>query len=213
MPNWCSNDLIIEGKPKDLSKIMKQLEVTKSEATSDHGETIFSCHKVIPRPADKDNDWYEWNVANWGSKWNTNNPHLDNSDWENGVIRYYFDTAWSPIVPVIKALAKEHTKVLITYSYYESGSDFWGEHEYKKGEVTSFDEGSLSDAGCERLEYLMGQHHNCQECWNEIECEGETTHQLCTECEELIEEADKALWEGETNGNQSDKSFADVSSI
>ena len=199
MPNWCSNELVIEGKPKELSRLMKKVEITKSEETDEHAQSVFSCHRIIPRPAMQDSNWYEWNIANWGSKWDTNDPCLDNSEWENGVIRYTFDTAWSPIIPVVEALAKEHTRVTITYNYYEGGSDFWGEHEYKKGEITSFDEGALSDASCERLEYLMGQHHNCQECWNEIECNGETTQQLCSECEALVEEEDKKLWEREDN--------------
>ena len=201
MPNWCSNELVIEGKPKDINKIMKQVEVTKSEATSEHDVTPFSCNKIIPRPAKEDTNWYEWNIANWGSKWDTSDTSADTSQWENGIIRYSFSTAWSPISQVIDELAKQHKKVTITYNFYESGSDFWGEVEYAKGEVTSFDEGSLSDAGCERLAYLMGDHHNCQECWNDIECAGETTSQLCTECEALIEEADKELWEGELNGD------------
>lgn len=197
MPNWCSNELVIEGKPKELSKVMKQLEVTKSEAVEPSDVTSFSCNNVIPRPAKEGTNWYEWNTTNWGSKWDTSEVCADTSQWENGIIRYTFQTAWSPVSQVIDELAKQHKKVTITYNYYEGGSDFWGEVEYKKGEVTSFDEGTLSNASCERLEYLMGDHHNCQECWNEIECAGETTQQLCNECEELITEADKDLWEGE----------------
>ena len=199
MPNWCSNELIIEGKPKELSRLMKQVEITKSEATDEHYESVFACHRVIPRPVNESDNWYNWNIENWGSKWDLSDPRLDNSEWENGVIRYTFESAWSPVIPVVQALAKEHKKVTITYNYYEGGSDFWGEVEYQKGKETSFDEGALSDASCERLEYLMGQHHNCQECWNEIECNGETTQQLCSECEALVEEEDKKLWEREDN--------------
>jgi hypothetical protein len=202
MPNWCTNELIIEGKPKDLSKLMKQVEITASEETDEHNKSLFSCHRIIPRPAIADKDWYEWNIANWGSKWDTNDPCLNNSDWEEGIIRYSFSTAWSPINSVIEALAKQNPKVTITYNYWEGGSDFWGELELKKGEVTSFDEGCLSDAGCERLEYLMGDHHNCSECWNEMECQGEATPQICEECDKEQSEADLELWEGEAHGRE-----------
>lgn len=201
MPNWCSNTLIIEGEPKELSRLMKKVEITKSEATDEHYQSVFSCHRVIPRPIKENDNWYNWNTENWGSKWDLSDPQLDNSEWENGVIRYTFESAWSPVIPVVEALAKEHKKVTITYTYYEGGCDFWGEVEYQKGKETSFDEGSLTDAGCEKLKYLVGDdHHNCLECWNDIECNGETTSDFCNECKALAEEEDKKLWEiGEEN--------------
>jgi len=210
MPNWCSNELIIEGKPKELSKLMKQVEITTSEETDEHNKSLFSCHRIIPRPASASNDWYDWNITNWGSKWDTNDPCLNNSDWEEGIIRYSFSTAWSPINSVIEELAKQNPKVTITYNYWEGGSDFWGEMELKKGAVTSFDEGCLSDAGCERLEYLMGDHHQCQECWEGIECQGEATLQLCEECNIEQSEADIELWEGDTNANTGSEPIAVV---
>lgn len=202
----------IQGSPKELSKLIKKVEITKSEATENHYESLFSCHRVIPRPADKESDWYEWNVANWGSKWDLNDVRFD-GNVEDNEICYYFETAWSPVVQVVEALAKEHKKLSFTYTFYETGSDYWGEVEYKKGEVVSKEGGDLSSAGCERLEYLMGDHHQCQECWEGVECQGEATQQLCNECEALVEEADKQLWEGELNDNQANKSVADVSSI
>jgi len=210
MPNWCSNELKIQGNPKELSKLVKKVQITKSEATDTHYESVFSCHRVIPRPLDKEGDWYEWNVANWGSKWDLNDVRFS-GDVEDKEVSYYFDTAWSPVVPVIEELAKEFKKLSFTYVFYEGGSDYWGEQEYKKGELVSEEGGDLSSAGCERLEYLMGEHHNCEECWSEVECQGEATHQLCTECEALIEEADKKLWEGEVNASEAEQAVKDVS--
>jgi hypothetical protein len=199
MPNWCLNELIIEGSPKELSKLMKKVEITPSEETGSHYAQVFSCHRVIPRPAIKDSDWYEWNIENWGSKWDLNDLERDDSEWENGKLTYCFSTAWSPVIQVISALAKEHKKLSFTYTYWESGSDFWGEHEYMKGKETSYEGGSLNDAGCERLEYLMGEHHQCSDCWEQISCEGDKTSEVCEECKLKVEATENELWKGEPN--------------
>jgi hypothetical protein len=204
MPNWCLNELTIEGSPKELSKLMKQVEITDSEQTSEHYPQVISCHKVIPRPAIKDNDWYDWNISNWGSKWDLSDPVRDDSQWENGKLIYCFSTAWSPVIEVISALAKEHKKLSFTYTYWEGGSDYWGEHEYKKGEETSYEGGSINDASCERLEYLMGEHHQCQECWEAVECAGDTTPDLCDECLQNAEIREMELWEGEEQSTLTD---------
>jgi hypothetical protein len=207
MPNWCQNTLTIKGKAKDISKLMKQVEITKSEETSEHYAQAFSCHKIIPRPTVADNDWYSWNTSNWGSKWDCNAVQRDDSDWENGSVVYYFDTAWSPIVDVVTQLAKEHKKLLLTYTYYEGGSDYWGEHEYSKGKEVSTDGGELSDAGCERREYLLGDHHNCNDCYADIPCNGEDTKELCAECIEQEENTNKQLWEGEPNEDTAEQTY------
>jgi len=212
MPNWCSNELKIQGSPKELSKLIKKVQITKSEATENHCESVFSCHRVIPRPLDKEDEWYEWNVANWGSKWDLNDVRFD-GDVDDKEVSYYFESAWSPVVPVIEALAKEFKKLSFTYTFYETGSDYWGELEYKKGELISEDSGDVSSASCERLEYLMGSHHYCEDCYDQIECYGDNTAKLCEDCLAKEDEEDVSLWEGETSDYQANKSFADVSSI
>jgi hypothetical protein len=206
MPNWCVNELIIEGKPKDISKLMKAVEVTQSEATEDTYAQVFSCQKVIPRPARESANWYEWNIANWGSKWDLSDPRRDDSEWEEGKVVYSFESAWSPVIEVISALAKKHKKLSFTYNYWEGGSDFWGEHEYQKGKETSYEGGSLGEAGCERLEYLMGDHHQCQECWEAVECAGDKTPDLCDECLQNADIKEIELWEGEASESKAQQS-------
>ena len=210
MPNWCSNELTIQGSPKELSKLIKKVEITKSEATDNHLESIFSCHRVIPRPLNKQDDWYEWNVANWGTKWDLCDVNFDGAV-EDKIIVYSFESAWSPISPVVEALAKEFKQLSFNYAFYETGSDYWGEVEYKKGEVVSEEGGDISSASCERLEYLMGSHHYCEDCYDQIECYGDTTAKLCDDCLAKEDEEDVSLWEGETNEGTTDTTAKDVS--
>lgn len=210
MPNWCSNELKIQGNPKELSKLIKKVQITKSEATENHYESLFACHRVIPRPADKEDDWYNWSVENWGTKWDLSDVRFE-GDVEAKEVSYYFESAWSPIVPVVEALAKEFKTLSFNYTFYETGSDYWGEVEYKKGEVESEEGGDISSAGCERLEYLMGGHHYCADCYDQIECYGENTATLCEDCLSNADEQEVSLWEGETNENKTDTTAKDVS--
>jgi hypothetical protein len=210
MPNWCSNELKIQGNPKELSKLIKKVQITKSEATENHYESVFSCHRVIPRPIDQEANWYDWNVTNWGSKWDLNDVRFD-GEVEDKEVSYYFESAWSPVVPVIEALAKEFKKLSFTYAFYETGSDYWGELEYKKGELVSEEGGDVSSAGCERLEYLMGGHHYCAECYDLVECYGDKTPNLCEDCLANDDEQEVSLWEGETNDSQTSSPVKDVS--
>ena len=213
MPNWCSNYLRVEGKPKDLNKMLKQIEITKSEETENHHQSIFSCHKVIPQPIfTKSDEWYNWNINNWGSKWDLCDVEFcgnDKDSWEEGIVQLTFNTAWSPTTEVISTLANQHKKLSFTYIYHESGSDYWGKHEFSKGEEVFYEGGELSNAPCSVKEELMGNtHHWCYECGEDVYCQGSTdsTPDRCEVCMEEEQKENDPLWDKEetenTNGNQ-----------
>jgi hypothetical protein len=50
-----------------------------------------------------------------------------------------------------------------------------------------------------RSEYLMGSHHYCAECYDQVECYGDKTPNLCEDCLAKDDEEEVSLWEGETN--------------
>ena len=52
-------------------------------------------------------DWYEWSIQNWGTKWNACNTQINDMNEPN----IYFDTAWSPPLPVINELSKKYPEV------------------------------------------------------------------------------------------------------
>lgn len=70
-------------------------------------------------------NWYEWQVANWGTKWNAYNVSFCGGD---GILEYFFDTAWSSPEPVVMALSKKFPsldfkvdvggEVDLEYAYY-----------------------------------------------------------------------------------------------
>lgn len=204
MPNWCSNDLTIVGKPKMLNKLLKQITTTQSEAGEE--ATPFDFNKIVPQPQFSGDEWYEWRVENWGTKWNASDvlflndgdwsEDYDDTCWESGELIISLQTAWSPPTPVIQQLSKDNPNVTITHKFSETGMGFYGNHVYKKGVLDIVAEGSFDKGtSCEiYAEYFGdGYHHYCDQCGNSFDCDGEP-QDLCVECETDLLETDKELW-------------------
>jgi hypothetical protein len=111
------------------------------------GSDVCPTHKVGQISAQPD-WWYNWNVANWGTKWNCGDVWHDRADDSvvEGKTSYNFDTAWSPAEPVVAALAEQFPTLSLTHRYCEGGMGFAGEVEYANGvEVERKDYGSGDD--------------------------------------------------------------------
>lgn len=66
-------------------------------------------------------DWYDWDNANWGTKWNACDSSVD---LENGKVD--FETAWSYPKPIIDKILKDNPGVFITFTWYDE--DYDGHH-------------------------------------------------------------------------------------
>ncbi len=132
MPNWCLNSLRVSGS--DLSAFRKWL-----------GEDGFKLNKILPLPAELEgttspnrdsnsesakalrqkygaDNWYDWNIQNWGTKWDVDAELEDFGGW----LFITFDSAWSPPAGAIIALGKMFPNLTFTLHYHESGCCFAG---------------------------------------------------------------------------------------
>jgi hypothetical protein len=202
MPNHCISSLVITGKPKKLHKLLKQVEITQSEATEAHDPTTFSCHKIIPRPVSEDDNWYNWNSTNWGSKWDFCDVEWISRDWENGEVMLEFWTAWSPVPDVLQKLSEQNPDVEMTYRFHDEGGGFYGTYSFSEGMIGVDEEGS--DFTCDvKTRYGWGEeHHYCNDCGEYFMCpdptlEGNLPEEVCSDCKASLEATDKDLWEEE----------------
>jgi hypothetical protein len=103
----------------------------------------------LPKISSQPDWWYNWNVANWGTKWNCLEVWHDRADDSviDGKTSYNFDTAWSPAEPVIAALAKQFPTLSITHRYCEGGMGYAGEVEYANGVESERNEYGSGDDG------------------------------------------------------------------
>ncbi len=77
---------------------------------------------------------YEWCIENWGAKWNACRVSI--LERSADVAKISFDTAWSPPVKVIYALAKRFPSFCFTLDFFECGMGFQGQL-YAQGEETT----------------------------------------------------------------------------
>lgn len=93
------------------------------------------------------NSWYEWNMANWGTKWNA----YSQPDKRNTPDTIFFQTAWSSPIKLISILSEKFPSVsmVLTYADEDSGSNT-GRIVFKGGEpIEVFQPESQTNEGYE----------------------------------------------------------------
>lgn len=165
MPNWCSNTLIVRGLEKALGRfhdahagrndddettfsfkgsVPTPSVLTKIISSSPHnqwergGEKLQIKERTLAflRARYGADDWYDWQNANWGTKWDAGTAHSDASP---GCRTYEFSTAWSPPIEWAKKASLIHPALELAIEYDEPGMCFAGTFKVYRGEVT-FDE-------------------------------------------------------------------------
>ena len=82
------------------------------------------------RSMKEDQDWYHWNIRNWGTKWDVavaNDDEYSNTVMEvndDGSVMYRFETAWSPVGEVLIKLSEQYPTLTFDYEYEEETG--WG---------------------------------------------------------------------------------------
>lgn len=113
MPNWCDNSVRLSHS--DKSKVDALEAVLQSE-----DKQVFQHLRPMPE-SEKDN-WYDWNINNWGTKWEISLHDWDRQD--DGSIWISFDSAWAPPIALYEYLHAEGWEV--EGMYHEGGCAFAG---------------------------------------------------------------------------------------
>ncbi len=158
MPNWVYNNINVSASnSKDLEEFVTHIKKIPSyyeapEGQTEMGDTNFSFHSFITldeskkeeyytvngfgpdgKTGDTKFNWYNWNNANWDTKWDASDPSVEVFTHEV-VIR--FSTAWSPPDPVFLAMSKMFPKLTF---------DIEWEEEQGFGATLSLTDGQLSN--------------------------------------------------------------------
>ena len=72
------------------------------------------------------NNWYDWRVTNWGTKWGIDGESIQFYDEDEDRIELHFDTAWSPPNQIYQELRDRYEDIEISWFYREDGEQFAG---------------------------------------------------------------------------------------
>ena len=163
MPNYCNNNLIIEGDRKILEKFYDENFTLEPRYELDSPlvapELRFSLS--VPMPED-DEDWYSWNIDNWGTKWE---PVGSGLCWSENSLDVDFDTAWCPPYFWLKTVTALYPELYFTLKYAEGGLNFSGILCCTNGEVVQEEEGENGDYYGEKFCNKCEDYTN----WDELE--------------------------------------------
>lgn len=166
MPNWCYQNLTVHGKSKD------EIDKFVGAITANQKNNEASLNQLYPTPEELANtdsasggtqeqqdarnkkyeenlakhgfkDWYEWNNANWGTKWGACDVDFYGSvDKTNYgfMTQLSFNSAWSPAVGLIREISRLFPKLIFSLSYTEESDAFAGVEVFVQG----FCEGEFS---------------------------------------------------------------------
>ena len=136
MPNWCNNTITLTGpkekitaiynKAKEDNALLQQL-YPMPEALEGTTSPAPKEGKVQPLVDGHDN-WYDWRVDNWSTKWDVDMDGLELSD-DGTTITGWFDSAWAPPIGAYEHFLTNNEDCSISSLYYEGGMDFAGKWE------------------------------------------------------------------------------------
>ena len=142
MPNWCNNHITfthddpemiekiaaVEGAEKGVLQTLVPCpeELLDDELTTSYGDdarqAIVEAKQAAMMEKYGYKSWYDWQVANWGTKWDLCEVSYNRVD--DNTIQLSCDTAWSPPLTALESLLAQGYGVRALY--YEQGMCFAG---------------------------------------------------------------------------------------
>ena len=180
MPNWVSNSVRVTGDKEELKRFAEQagrsytrkyqdIEGKWYEAESNNEHLSF-WNFVRPdnsildeywgserqdlsleeRLRHKTNHWYDWNVRNWGCKWDASDVYFE--DWD-GELAYDFETPWSYPEDVLVAMVAQYPTLTFSIRFLEE-QGWGGEALGMNGEFSITDEWDIPCTHEERMMHI-----------------------------------------------------------
>lgn len=136
----------------------------------------------------KGNHWYDWNVRNWGTKWDVAKHDTEEySDTDitidtDDTLGYRFNTAWSPPIEAITKLSEQYPNIKLTMSYQEE-TGWGGEIVLVNGETVELTEYQNVCRDCDSIDTLEYCEEGCGEICDDCHYLGEADLDCVAECD------------------------------
>jgi hypothetical protein len=191
MPNWCNNDITLKHKdPAMIDRAQKALADGRllqeffpcpqdliDTVSGFPGEDKRAAHDAqMARNIELYGykDWYDWNVANWGTKWDVGGDDGLTQRLDPNTLQASFDSAWAPPCNAYEKLAALGFEIKAYYN--EPGMCFCGVWEGNEDDF--FDDyyeysGETSETVREVIGAELDDYYSISETMAEYESENE----------------------------------------
>jgi hypothetical protein len=99
-------------------------------------------YKQVEERRLKSNWWYDWNITNWGTKWDVfweeqDEPSIEQQNDSRFYLVWHFNTAWGAPEPVYHAMAERFPNIEFDFEATEESSAFAGKMAFVNGKVVT----------------------------------------------------------------------------
>jgi hypothetical protein len=140
MPNWVYSNLTVIGDEAEVDRFVEQVgkpyevryqnwetkeqerRMTESGGLSfwnikSPDESILDDYWSTADHTAGPNNWYAWNIENWGTKWDAGEVDTERHGADHFQVRFH--TAWSPPYPVIEEASRQYPTLTFTLEWEE----------------------------------------------------------------------------------------------
>lgn len=158
MPNHITNRIKLSGEDADVHKLIEEIKNDEFGLGTIDFEKVISMPDNIYRGSIGEaeeklygkNNWYDWSLANWGTKWNAYG-YYEGEDYSCNKDSLRFLSAWSAPHPVIQKLSEMFPCVKIEHKWADEDIGVnCGRRTYYNGERI---EEYYPDYGKESIEF------------------------------------------------------------
>ena len=140
MPNHVTNVISFSGDKSRISAMLKEIQ------NDEQGIGSVDFEKILPMPDTVyngslgirerelygENNWYDWRIGNWGTKWNSYG-YTENTNFQDGKIKFL--TAWSAPHPILQKLSEMFPDVKMEHEWADEDVGMnCGRYVYYDGE-------------------------------------------------------------------------------
>ena len=140
MPNHVTNVISFSGDKSRISAMLKEIQ------NDEHGIGSVDFEKILPMPdtvyngslgiRERElygkNNWYDWRLGNWGTKWNSYG-YTENTTFQDDKIKFL--TAWSAPHPILHKLSEMYPDVKMEHEWADEDIGMnCGRYVYYDGE-------------------------------------------------------------------------------
>jgi len=136
----------------------------------------------------KGNHWYDWNVRNWGTKWdvavshNEEYPDTEITIDSKDTLAYRFNTAWSPPTEAIVKLSAQYPDLDFELSYEEE-TGWGGLLQFEAGNINEIESYENKCRDCDSMNTMEYCDNDCGEICSDCNWMGEAELDAVAECD------------------------------